>query len=117
MIMSSSSVSLRVPLDTIWGANVPARSPGHSHFHRAVAQVDGCGVRPVAVIASLGGANLGFRLAVGMAIAQMCIHFCLKTSVNRSLQQAFDQLAGIISGARQLADQAAELKVFPSASR
>lgn len=90
--------------------------PGHGHFHRAVARVDGFGVRPVAVIAALCGFHLGFGLAFGMAIAQMRIHLCLQTSVNRSLQQDFDQLAGVIGGHRQHANQAGELKDFPSAS-
>ena len=40
--------------------------------------------------------NLGSRLTVGMTIAQMDIHLCLQTSVNRCLQQAFDQFAGVI---------------------
>ena len=91
--------------------------PRHSHFHRSVARVDGFGVQPVAVIAALCGFHLGFGLAVAMAIAQMRIHLRLKTSVDRYLQQAFDQLACIIGGSRQLADQAGELKDFLSASR
>ena len=64
----------------------------------AIPRIDGLGVRPVAVIALLCGANLGFCLTVGMAIAQMRIHLCLQTSVNRSLQQTFDQFAGVICG-------------------
>lgn len=64
----------------------------------AIPRIDGLGIRPVAVIACLGGANLGFRLLVGMTIAQMLIHLCLQTSVNRSLQQTFDQFAGVICG-------------------
>ena len=47
-----------------------------------------------------------------MIIAQMRIHLRLKTSADRYLQQAFDQLACIINGSRQLADQAGELKDF-----
>ncbi|CAM4041192.1 hypothetical protein COBE111412_09355 [Corynebacterium belfantii] len=54
----------------------------HLGCKRAIPRIDGLGIRPVAVIASLGGANLGFRLAAGIAIAQVCIHFCLKTSVD-----------------------------------
>ena len=64
------------------------------------------------MIITLRGLHLGFGLAVGMAIAQMRIHLRLQTSVDRCLQQAFDQLACIISSGRQLADQAGELRIF-----
>jgi len=42
----------------------------------------------------------------------MGIHLRLQTSVNRCLQQAFDQVAGVIGGRRQLANQLAELRIF-----
>ena len=86
--------------------------PGHSHFNRAVARIDGLGVGPVTVIAALCGIHLRFGLAVAMAIAQMRIHLRFKTSVDRCLQQAFDQLACIISRSRQLADQAGDFRIF-----
>lgn len=66
----------------------------------AIPRIDGLGIRPVAVIASVSGLDLDFRLTVGMTIAQMLIHLCLQTSVNRSLQQTFDQFAGVICGRR-----------------
>lgn len=64
----------------------------------AIPRIDGLGLRPVAVITALCGFHLGFRLTVGMTIAQMHTHLCLQTSVDRCLQQAFDQVAGVIGG-------------------
>lgn len=86
--------------------------PRHGHFQRAVPKMDGLGVRPVAVIALLCGFHPALRLTVGMAVAQMCIHFRLQTGVNRCPQQTFDQIACIINSGRQLAYQAGQLRIF-----
>lgn len=91
--------------------------PGHGHSQRAVPRVNRLGVRPVAVVTTLWWFNLGLHRPAGMTLAQMGIHFRLQTSVNRCLQQAFNQVAGVIGGPRQLANQLDELQDFPSASR
>ncbi|CAB0820164.1 hypothetical protein FRC0206_02283 [Corynebacterium diphtheriae] len=43
--------------------------PGHSHIKGAVARVDGFGVRPVAVIATIRGAQLGFRRTIRVRVS------------------------------------------------
>lgn len=64
------------------------------------------------MITTLCWLNLGLHLPVGITVAQMGIQFRLQTSVNRCLQQAFDQVAGVIGGRRQLGNQLRELRIF-----